>query len=113
MIGHERQRRDRARGACDHDEVGVRTVYAGRLSVAYGQAYVESGGETLDMRWAFGGQASGLCGAAVSGALFLRTGTHTGSVGFAVEVHDGPPPLGDAWEDVVEASFTPASPEVL
>ncbi len=93
--------------------MGVRTLFSGQLSVHYGQAYVESAGETPDMRLAFGGQSNGLCGAAVRGGLFLIIATHTGRVAFAVEVHDVPPPVEAEWEEVVEASFTPASPQVI
>jgi hypothetical protein len=90
-----------------------RTVYSGTVWVAYSQAYVESSDETPMPDRAFGGQANGLCGAAVSGGLFLTTGLHTGRVGFAVEVHDTPPPFGEKWEEIVEVSFTPASPQVF
>lgn len=90
-----------------------RIVFSGTVSVAYGQAYVQSSDEMPMPDRAFGGQVNGLCGAAVPGALFLRTGLHTGRVGFAVEVHDAPPPFGDTWEEIVEVSFMPASPQVF
>ncbi|MBF4999452.1 hypothetical protein IRT45_20090 [Nocardia sp. BSTN01] len=61
------------------------------------------------MHDAFAGQSSGLCGAAVPGALFLRTGLHSGAVGFTVEVLRQAPPLDPAYEDIVEVSFYPAS----
>jgi hypothetical protein len=93
--------------------MGTRTVYSGGVWVAYGQAYVQSDDEIPMPDRAFGGQVNGLCGAAVPGALFLVTGTHTGRVGFIVEVHDDPPPIDGEWEEVVEASFAPASPEVV
>ncbi|WP_206055142.1 hypothetical protein [Nocardia sp. CS682] len=81
------------------------------VGVSYGQIYVESapGGINSRMDEAFAGQSSGLCGAAVPGELFLRTGLHTGDVGFTVEVHGQAPPLDPAWEDVVEVSFYPVS----
>ncbi|MEV6430347.1 hypothetical protein [Nocardia sp. NPDC051463] len=80
------------------------------VHVSYSQIYVESApGINSRMDEAFAGQSSGLCGAAVPGALFLRTGLHTGSVGFTVEVHGQAPPLDLAWEDVVEVSFYPVS----
>ena len=59
-----------------------------------------------------GGQANGLCGAAVPGQLFLITGLHTGSTRVTVEVLDALPPIGDEWEDVVEASFRPVTAKV-
>jgi hypothetical protein len=40
-----------------------------------------------------------------AGALFLRTGLHSGKVGFTVELHDSRPPVDESWEQVVEASF--------
>ncbi|MEU8901397.1 hypothetical protein [Nocardia sp. NPDC048505] len=40
---------------------------------------------------------------------FLRTGLHTGHVGFTVEVRGQAPALDPAWEDVVEVSFYPLS----
>jgi hypothetical protein len=59
-----------------------------------------------------GGQANGLCGAAVSGLLFLTTGLHTGHTRVTVEMLDASAPVGDVWEDVVEASFRPATAKV-
>ncbi|MDG9727774.1 MULTISPECIES: hypothetical protein [unclassified Streptomyces] len=91
----------------------MRTVYSGELHVSYGQFYVDSrsrrDGDDPGPSPACAGQANGLCGAAVPGRLFLVTGLHTGRVGLTVEVHGAPPPLDDGWEDVVEASFQPAS----
>lgn len=85
--------------------------FEGEVHVSYSQIYVESvpGGIDSRMDEAFAGQSAGLCGAAVPGALFLRTGLHTGDVGFTVEVHGQAPPLDPAWEDVVEVSFYPVS----
>ncbi len=82
--------------------------------VAYGQIYVESSAPGMegDMEASFLGQSNGLCGAVVPGLLFLMTSTHTGDVGFTVELHDREPPLDEHWEDAVEASFTPGSGEV-
>lgn len=56
------------------------------------------------MRFAFGGQTNGRCGARWA---LLMSGTHTGRVGVAVESHDEPPPLTEEWDDVVEVSFSP------
>ncbi|MEV0374585.1 hypothetical protein AB0I10_33185 [Streptomyces sp. NPDC050636] len=91
----------------------MRTVLDGEVHVHYGQIYVESGEDDCDLHESFAGQANGLCGGAVPGGLFLITGLHTGSVGFTVEVHDHAPPLDEAWEEIVEVSFTPASAETL
>ncbi|MGV9558753.1 hypothetical protein [Streptomyces sp. NPDC003522] len=89
----------------------MRRPVTGEVHVHYGQIHVESdpAGTTPGLPEAFAGQANGLCGAAVPGALWLSTGLHTGDVGFVVEVHDAPPPLDPAWEDVVEVSFRPVS----
>jgi hypothetical protein len=90
----------------------VRTFVSGQVHVHYSQIYVESGADHPDLQACFAGQSNGVCGAASPGTLFLTTGLHTGSVGFTVELHEGPPPLDDVWEEVVEASFTPASARV-
>lgn len=89
----------------------MRTVYRGELHVSHGQFYVDSrqGEDDAEAPPACAGQSNGLCGAAVPGHLFLVTGLHTGRVGLAVEVHGSAPPFEDGWEDVVEASFRPAS----
>ncbi|MFI6286350.1 hypothetical protein ACIBCM_16570 [Streptomyces sp. NPDC051018] len=89
----------------------MKTLLSGDAHVHYGQIYVESDpeGEGLDLDDAFAGQAAGLCGAAIEGALWLTTGLHTGHVGFTVELHETRPPYDDAWEEIVEAPFTPAS----
>ena len=57
----------------------------------------------------FIGQENGLCGVAFDGALFLVTGTHTGSIPVRVVVYDTAPPLGE-WEEIVEAAFAPDTP---
>ncbi|MEU2855984.1 hypothetical protein [Streptomyces syringium] len=89
----------------------VRRPVDGEVHVSYGQIYVESDPDNFgpDLAEAFAGQTSGLCGAAIPGALWLTTGLHTGNVGFTVEVHDHAPPLEPVWEDVVEVSFRPLS----
>ncbi|MFH8976254.1 hypothetical protein [Streptomyces sp. NPDC017890] len=89
----------------------MRTVYSGELHVSHGQFYVDSrrDGGGPGRPPACAGQTNGLCGAAVPGHLLLVTGLHTGRVGLTVEVHGAAPPLDDDWEDVVEASFRPAS----
>jgi hypothetical protein len=90
-------------------------VFAGPLWVHYGQAYVLSGdSEVPDLGDAFRGQVNGLCGSAVSGAMFLITGLHTGHVGFTVQVFESPPELDRSWEEIVETPFlVPALPVAL
>jgi hypothetical protein len=89
----------------------MRRPVHGEVHVHYSQIYVVSGPDGLapGLQEAFGGQSSGLCGAATPGALFLTTGLHTGYIGFTVEVREQAPPLGAEWEDVVEVSFRPES----
>jgi hypothetical protein len=93
----------------DEEEATVRTLMAPTAWVAHNQIYVADAdaaqGDSPTLDQCFGGQRNGLCGAAVPGFLFLTTGLHTGEVGFTVELHDGPPPAGDSWEEIVEASF--------
>jgi hypothetical protein len=91
----------------------MRTLLDGEVHVHYWQIYVESGDIGVpDLEGAFVGQANGICGAAVPYGLFLITGSHTGAIGFRVELHEVPPWLDETWEDVVEVSFRPATTEV-
>ncbi|SEL99682.1 hypothetical protein [Streptacidiphilus jiangxiensis] len=94
----------------------MRVLVSGEVHVNYGQIYVESDedGDGTDLHDAFTGQGGvGLCGGGQAGALFLITGLHTGSVGFTVESHDSPPPLDEAWEEVVEVPFRPLSEKTV
>jgi hypothetical protein len=83
-----------------------------RVFVTYATAAVFSGDDpdeaapSGDAFWA--GQTNGLRGAAVSGVLKLTVATHTGWIPFRIELHDGPPAAGEAWEEIVEVSFVPA-----
>jgi hypothetical protein len=82
-------------------------IFDDYLHVHYGQAYIFSGDRTIaELSDCFHGQTNGLCGAAVSGTLFLITGLHTGRVRLSVDVLDAPPPLDRIWEEVVEVPFT-------
>ena len=92
----------------------MQVLFDGDVHVHYGQVYVESGSQNPEdpLTSAFAGQVNGLCGAAWPGFLFLITGLHTGHVGFTAELHDQPPPVEDAWEEVVEVSFRPTSERV-
>jgi hypothetical protein len=92
----------------------VPIVFDQEIHVHYGQFYVESGsGWAADpLNESLGGQVNGLCGVAVPGQLFLITGFHTGSTRVTVEVLDAHAPIGDEWEDVIEASFLPATARV-
>jgi hypothetical protein len=93
----------------------VPIVFDREIHVHYGQFYVESrmGDDFFEgLTETLGGQANGLCGAAIPGLLFLTTGLHTGHTRVTVEMLDAPAPIGDEWEDVVEASFRPATARV-
>jgi hypothetical protein len=89
-------------------------VFDGAFPVHYGQAYVLSvdGDDGPDFEACFAGQRNGLLGAASPGRLWLTTGLHTGDVSLRVELHDREPPIDEAWEEIVEASFTPAGSSV-
>jgi hypothetical protein len=88
-------------------------LFDGELDVHYGFASVHAGDDPPDLIDARGGQSNGLCGAAIQGALSLVTGLHTGAVPLRIEFTDDEPPLDDAWEDVVEVSFTTSTKKLL
>jgi len=91
----------------------VSIVFDREIHVHYGQFYVESRTDSFfELTESLGGQANGLCGAAVPGLLYLITGLHTGSTRITIEVLDAPAPIGNEWQDVVEASFRPATAKV-
>ena len=85
-----------------------RPVWLSYHTITVGDAEVEGGPGGEPWR----GQLNGLCGAAVPGWLSLTTGVHTGVVPLRIEVHSDEPPIGDGWEEVVEASFEPAWDEI-
>jgi hypothetical protein len=85
----------------------MRVVMDGPFWLEYGQIFVDGAGEYVAPTDAFAGQRNGLCGAAVAGRLLLRTGLHTGKVGFRVEVHERMPSVEYDAEDVAEASYVP------
>jgi hypothetical protein len=60
--------------------------------IHYGQFYVESRTDEFfaGLTESLGGQANGLCGAAVPGLLFLTTGLHTGHTSVTVEMLGAP-----------------------
>jgi hypothetical protein len=92
---------------------GCRTLFDGSLWVHYGSMYVMS--EVAlpeDPFSADDGQQNGLCGARLPGFLYLTTATHTGTVPVRVEAWELEPPVGETWEDVVEASFEPLTDDV-
>jgi hypothetical protein len=92
----------------------VPIVFDQEIHVHYGQFYIESRTNEVfeGLTESRGGQSNGLCGAAVPGLLFLTTGLHTGHTRVTVEVLDASALIADEWEDVVEASFRPATEKV-
>ena len=85
-------------------------VFEGTLKVHYGQAYLlppdENNASVLgELGACFRGQNNGLCGAVAPYSMFLVTGTHTGIVGFTLDILAAAPPLDDTWEEIVEVSF--------
>ena len=61
-------------------------VFDQQIHVYYWQFYVESRTDGFfELTESLGGQANGLCGAAVPGLLFLTTGLHTGRTRVTVE----------------------------
>ena len=93
--------------------VTVSIVFDQEIHVYYGQFYVESRTDGLfELTESLGGQANGLCGAAVPGLLYLITGLHTGHTRVTIELLDATAPICDEWEDVVEASFLPVTAKV-
>ena len=94
--------------------VTVSIVFDQEIHVHYGQFYVESRTDAFfDLNESLGGQANGLCGAAVPGLLFLITGLHTGHTRVTIELLDASAPIRDEWEEVVEAPFRPATAKVV
>jgi hypothetical protein len=91
----------------------VTVLFDGEIDVHYGFLFLHSPDETPDLLAARGGQANGLCGAAVPGVLSMVTGLHTGSVPVRVEQLDAEPALEPEWEEAVEASFETAEPPLF
>lgn len=88
-------------------------VFDDTLFVHYGFVFLSpADGEDPDLDESRRGQANGLLGAATDGALSMMTGTHTGEVPVRIEWHETEPELGDAWDDVVEASVDVADPDL-
>jgi len=86
--------------------------FVGNVPVHYAQIVLVSGaGDFVDPLVAFAGQRNELCGAGVSGALFLVTATHTGDVRIEIRVETEQPKLAD-WDEVVEVSYRPTTPSV-
>lgn len=87
------------------EDAGVTVLLDADVHVHYGFLWLTAAEDPLPEGDPRAGQENGLCGAAVPGALGMVTGLHTGTVPVRVEALDAPPPLDEAWEDVVEVSF--------
>jgi hypothetical protein len=93
--------------------MGMPTLFSGNVLTEHSQIHVKHDPtEHVWLEVSFAGQSNGLCGAAWPGVLALMTGSHTGEVEFTVELHDREPLVDQAWEDIVEVSFTPRSPQL-
>jgi hypothetical protein len=93
----------------------VKEIFAQEVTVQFHQVYVESraGENGVEYADAFAGQRNGLLGAATPGALHLVAGPHTATVDWRVQLSDTDPEAPEAgWQEVVEASFTPATDSV-
>jgi hypothetical protein len=73
----------------------VAIVFDQEIHVHYGQLYLESRTDDffVGLSESLGGQANGLCGAAVPGLQFLTTGLHTGHPSVTVEMLGAPAPV--------------------
>lgn len=83
--------------------------------IEYAQLYVlsDENADDLESRVAFKGQVNGLCGAAVTGKLFLVTGIDLGPMRLTAQLFQAEPAIDETWEDIVEASFAATSSNVV
>ncbi len=81
------------------------TIFEGNVFSQYGQAYVHLEGTSDYADDVRAGQSNGLLGAAQPSTLFLTFGLHTGNVHLTIRSEPTAPPVDDAWEEIVEASF--------
>ena len=85
----------------------MQVLFDGEMHVAYGFLHLlPPNTDFVDLIFARGGQANGLCGAAQPGVLAMTTGLHTGSVPVRVEALDRAPSSLGLWEEVVEVPLT-------
>ncbi|MFY0409586.1 DsbA family protein [Solicola sp. PLA-1-18] len=94
-------------------ESSVQVLYDGDTHVHYGFVHLTSGVNLPDLADAFLGQRNGLLGASNTGSLTFQTGLHTGAVPVLVELHDTEPATVERFEDVVEASLTTESTDLV
>lgn len=90
------------------------TLFEGLLPVAYGYGSLSvRGGTVPDIDEAPSGQANGLLGAGARGALSMMFGLHTGPEPMRVDWSDTEPQIAEDWEDIVEASVTFTSTDLV
>ncbi|BDV29844.1 hypothetical protein [Microbacterium terricola] len=88
-------------------------IFDGPFDVDYGHVHLVTGELFVDdFGGAFAGQSNGLCGAQQNGVLALITGLHTGRTPIRISLLEHAPELGD-WEEIVEASLAPATPDAV
>lgn len=108
---HRQAAEPRLRNLVNDQDRQAGVVFDGLVSTSYAQMTLVTGWvEPPIPNDAFVGQVNGLCGAIVPGALFLVTGTRTGTIPVRIRLLDAAPELG-SWEEIVEASLTPAGPQ--
>jgi len=83
-------------------------IFDGLVHTAYMQLYLTTGQVEVPLPdGTFVGQVNGLSGAAIPGALFLVTATHSGAIPVRILLLDDEPAPGD-WEEIVDVSFVPS-----
>jgi hypothetical protein len=95
MLGRTMVRRD--------EERPVRVLLDEEVRVDHCWISLAPDDDLLDLRAARAGSHNGALLAGADGMLAMITGLHLGDVPLRVELHASRPPVGDAWEDVVEA----------
>jgi hypothetical protein len=99
-----------------HSEIiamNVRVIFDATTSATGRAIWVESTSDWFHGKEARAGQVNGMCGAAVPGALLLKTGAQEFDIAFRVELYDVQPAVDMSWDDIVEASFRPLSLDVF
>lgn len=91
-----------------------RVLFEGRTLVDYGNFELAREEAWEDSCEGFrSGRVNGLLALGDPGNLFLMTGTYFGDVPVRVSLHEEPPPVDDAWQDVVEAPWETDGSEVI
>lgn len=83
------------------------------IHVHYGYLSLGQSDDAADLDDAYRGQVNSLCGASAPGALFMKTGLHTGEIRVRIELHTDEPDLDDRWQDVVEVLYSTRSDDLV